>query len=295
MQADERTPFQQKLDQMFETRKDMFRLAAQAGVSWRTLRNWKRGAMPKSTSDGNLVRLAIVSGLDPDALTKLLPPAIGRFPVQTIDVMNIPSRMRNTVLASNKVNWYLVRPWQATEAFKTEWRGLLVHKVPAAKGMDNTEDPQAKLGVRQLVRAAMQSDPEDTDRVWRLRPAEDYPTEHPAWINTVGGQVAPSADINYRHVAAFLGWARLSVDKGGKAMPDEELSMGLLVNTKLLEAFLGMARGALRRRERGADGIHRKRALLLSPQDRLPMGFEGDRQDDGEKRSRLARSLQGDK
>jgi hypothetical protein len=239
LQADTRTPFQQKLDQMFETRKDMFRLAAQAGLSWRTLRNWKtRGAMPKSTSDGNLVRLAIVSGLDPDALTKLLPPAIGRFPVQTIEVMSIPSRTRNTALASKKENRYLVRPKQATEAFKTEWRGLLIHKVPAAKGMDDTEDPQAKLGVRQLVRAAMKSDPEDSDRVWRLRPVEDYPTDHPAWINTVGGQVAPSADINYRHVSAFLGWARLPVERGGKAMPDEKLSMGLLVNTKLLEEFL---------------------------------------------------------
>jgi hypothetical protein len=150
LQADERTPFMQKLDQMFETRKDMFRLAANAGVSWRTLRNWKRGAMPKSTSDANLVRLAIVSNLDPDALTKLLPPAIGRFPPVTVEMIDIPSRAKNTEMASQEENWYLVRPLQASEALRLEVRGLLMHKVPGAKFIEDS--PTGKLGVREKMR-----------------------------------------------------------------------------------------------------------------------------------------------
>jgi hypothetical protein len=236
LQADERTPFMQKLDQMFETRKDMFRLAANAGVSWRTLRNWKRGAMPKSTSDANLARLAIVSGLDPDALTKLLPPAIGRFPPVMVEMIDIPSRAKNTALASKEENWYLVRPWQASEALKLEWRGLLKHKVPVAKFI--ADSPTAKLGVLEKLRAAFVSDPDDAERVWRLRPSEDYPSDHPAWVNTIGDQIAPSADINYRHVAEFLGWLRLPMAKGGKAIPNEELSLGLLADTALLEGFI---------------------------------------------------------
>jgi hypothetical protein len=236
LQADERTPFMQKLDKMFETRKDMFRLAANAGVSWRTLRNWKRGAMPKSTSDANLIRLAIVSNLDPDALTKLLPPAIGRFPPVTVEVIDIPSRAKNAELSSKEENWYLVRPHQASEALKLEWRGLLRNKVPVAKFLENS--PTGKLGVLERVSAAMNSDPEDEERVWRLRPSEDYPSDHPAWVNTIGDQIAPSADINYRHVATYLGWLRLCVEKGGKAIANDELSLGILTNRVFLEEFL---------------------------------------------------------
>ena len=236
LQSDTRTPFQQKLDQMFETRKDMFRLAANAGVSWRTLRNWRRGAMPKSTSDGNLVRLAIVSNLDPDALTKLLPPAIGRFPPVTVEMIDIPSRAKNTEMASQEENWYLVRPLQASEALKLEVRGLLMHKVPGAKFIEDS--PTGKLGVREKMRAAFVSDPDDIERVWRLRPSKDYPSDHPPWVNTIGDQIAPSADINYRHNATFLGWLRLSVEKGGKGIANDELSLGMLTDTVLLEEFL---------------------------------------------------------
>ena len=121
--------------------------------------------MPKSTSDGNLVRLAIVSNLDPDALTKLLPPAIiGRFPPVTVEMKSIfpPVRKIPKWLAKRKTGTWCGRTKRARR-LKLEVRGLLIHKVPEAKFLEDS--PTGKLGVREKMRAAFVSDPDDTERV----------------------------------------------------------------------------------------------------------------------------------
>jgi hypothetical protein len=83
----------------------------------------------------------------------------------------------------------LLRPHQASEALKLEWRGLIRNKVPVAKFLEDS--PTGKLGVLERVSAAMVSDPEDEERVWRLRPSEDYPSDQPAWVNTIERSVIP--------------------------------------------------------------------------------------------------------
>lgn len=232
------TPFQARLNELFDTRADMFRIAKRAAVSWRTLRNWKNGAMPKSESDGALRRLATACGLAPDSLIKLLPFAVGRRLECSVPVVEILSRKRNGKLCRSP---YLLKPHQikgVNESFKDEWRGFLMHKVRLGKATADGA-PSAKPSIRDRIRAAKEHKPDERDRVWRTRPADDYTTDSlPPWVNTIGGLVAPSANKNFKDVTAYLGWLRLEPAEGGCGVPIEQLSMGMLVDEERLDAFL---------------------------------------------------------
>src|SRR5690606_681365 len=104
-------PFQAKLNELFNTHSDMARVAKRANVSWRTLRNWKRGAIPRTTSDSALRRLAVAGGLAPNALIELLPFAVGRKVESDVPVVDVPSRARGAKLIRSP---YLLKPRQAT-------------------------------------------------------------------------------------------------------------------------------------------------------------------------------------
>jgi hypothetical protein len=232
------TPFQSKLSELFDTRKDMFRVARQAKVSWRTLRNWKRGGMPKSTSDDALRRLAVACGEPPDILVKLLPFAVGRKLACEVPVIKIASRAHRAKLARSP---YLLKPREIDElhlCVREEWRGQLRHKIPLGKVIAD-DSASVKPTILERIRAAKETKPDDRDREWRVRPVADYRSpDMPAWVNTIGGVISPSAEKFFKDVTSFLGWLRLPAEKGGRDVPIERLSMGMIVDEEALDEYL---------------------------------------------------------
>lgn len=229
------TPFQEKVNGLFATRSDMRRICKKARVPYDTVRAWRRGSIPRSTSDDALRRLAIAGGLTEDALIRLLPFAVSRTVACDACVTDIPSRRRGVELARSP---YLLKPQQATEDFKREWRALLMHKVPLSSSMRN-EQSAGKFGIRDKIRAAVQAKPDDEKRVWRVRPIEDYRTpETPAWVNVIGLEIVPTAEKVFKEVTSFLGWLRLPREQDGHAIPSEKLSMGMLVDEVNIDQFL---------------------------------------------------------
>jgi integrase len=231
------TPFQAALNELFATRKDLHRIAKQANVSWRTLRAWQRGAIPKLTSDDNVRRLARACDMSENALLRLLPVyAINRRPpAPATPPIVIESRVRQAALVAQP---YLVRPDECPDELRSEWMRFVRHKVPSSGTIDETKAPGARMSVRERIAASKRRDPRDRDRVWRVRPINDYPSDHPDWVNAIGNLRAPSADKNFKEVCSFLGWLRLDPEKGGRGMPLERLSMGLLADAALCDEFL---------------------------------------------------------
>lgn len=231
------TPFQAALNELFATRKDLHRISKQINVSWRTLRAWQRGAIPRLTSDDNVRRLARGCDLPENALLRLLPVyAVNRRPPEpATPPIFIESRVRHAALVAQP---YLVRPDDCPAELRSEWMRCVRHKVPSSGTIDETKAPGERMSVRERIAASKRRDPRDRDREWRVRPINDYPSDNPDWVNAIGNLRATSADKNFKEVCSFLGWLRLDPEKGGRGMPLEKLSMGLLADAALCDEFL---------------------------------------------------------
>lgn len=232
------TQFQALLGELYNTRADMRRIAQRAGVSWRVLRNWKNGSIPRTESDDALRRIAIACGLESDALIKLLPVAVGRKVAPSVPVIEIPGRKQRGQLANSP---YLLKPHEIENLNPTllqEWRGLFTHKVRVSE-VSTDGNGKAKPSIRDRIRIAKEQKPKERGKTWRTRPIEDYaPSYKESWIHTIGGLIAPSAEKSFKDVTEFLGWLRLPPEEGGRGIPVEKLSMGMLVDETLVDAFL---------------------------------------------------------
>lgn len=266
------TKFQQKLDGMFATHgAAAWKLVRTAGIAHTTMQNWRKGATPKYTSDAALQRLAVACKERPDAFTALLPFSLGRRKHVPSTSAPVPNREHHKTMVAAE-NRYMLRPHEVYSTdevtgevlvclpFFAEWRGFVEHKVPMARVLKKALlDPMAagipksevagktrfstnaqhgKSSVLERIQAAKQDEPENGGKTWRLRPAEDYPSEYADWVSCVGDSIAPTAGINYSYVAGYLGWLRLSPERGGKGMRLEDLSMAYLVDTQLLDDFI---------------------------------------------------------
>lgn len=268
------TPFQKKLDGLFTKHgAGAWAFFRKAGIAPSTVNNWRKfAAVPKLTSDAALERLAVATGDVAGAFSRLLPPAVGRRkPVDVSKIVQVEHRERHKEMIAVE-NRYGLRPHEVYQVdppsrevivrqpLYDEWRGFVEHKVPLARVIRKalnearvdriakpsvvnkiaaTAGPQhGKPSILDKIHAAKQEEPDTKGKTWRLRPIEDYPSQYPAWVNCVGESIAPTADINFSYVSGYLGWLRLSPTRGGMGIPIEDLSMGHLVNTSLLDEFI---------------------------------------------------------
>jgi hypothetical protein len=264
----QRSPFLQKIDELYATRSDMPKLVIKAGISRGQMRQWRkheRPPFPKSAP--KISRLSVLSGLGPNGLLDLLPADFRcneklRAPAPKIEWReNLKEMMKDQ---------YLLKPAQWSEPLRLEWAGVKDHKVPTgdprhdlATGASSSElangnsssaeqaRERARDKLRQLVDVAMSSDVGLNGDPWRVRPVGDYLQRFPSWVNVVGENICPSAGTTFSACQAFLGWALKPEDGGGPKLPEKkklsgdkelfavnQLTLGLLADTNLLEQFL---------------------------------------------------------
>lgn len=150
-------------------------LARQCNVPEPTLRGWLRGGVPNRRSGASLRRIASQLGVDPSVLIDKVPTLARKATAQPIAY-----RTRLSHLTRDR---YLLPKAQVTEALRDEWQRFLQYKCATFPGLE-----------RQLKGA------------WRLRPAIDMPPQLRTWWTMPNAaEVAPSADIAFQSVRAFLG------------------------------------------------------------------------------------------
>lgn len=70
---------------------------------------------------------------------------------------------------------------------------------------------------------------------WGVRPISDAHTKNPSWSTKLDNtRVCPTADVVWGPIADFLGWAALDLNKGGRGLPVEHLSLAYLTDPELI-------------------------------------------------------------
>lgn len=152
-----------------------------AGIPTTTLSSWMSGATPPSDAVEGLRRLEAAIALRPGTLTSLV-----RVPLPERGV--VPPSAYRSRLKTLRSDRYRLAPSDVSDGLRDEWLDLLRYKTSKAPSLERSK------------RA-----------VWRLTPAgaEGRTT---SWYNVLGTAYCAAADIEWRHVAGFLGFLRNKTD-----------------------------------------------------------------------------------
>jgi hypothetical protein len=229
-----RTPLQLALAALFADGRQIKPTARKVGMSYATLTQWIKGALPRFGTEHHLKRLEAVCELAPGALTDLLPYAIGKDPNAAAPGPVIAYRER---LVAQIADEYRLLKKNASLIVREEWQGLISHKssiaLPGARSNVSPLRPQHRSSLREAIAA----DTNASEKQWRVVPMlPPLPAER--WIDAIDGRLCRTAAIGWSFVAGFFGWALLSIERGGAALAPEALTLGLLCDTDLILSHL---------------------------------------------------------
>lgn len=203
-------PFERLLKQaLADARLAPKRAALLCQISTSAMGRWTRGALPNARSTDAVSKLNTLLGLTPGSLENAWQEALEQAqpaltnPYRERLKMTTKSRMR---LPSSNLEGRL----------GDEWRALLLLKTGIESNDPTTEPTQH----------------------WNLvMPTES--THKPSRINTVGRQLAPSADIAWAHISSYLGYLQLPKERGGAAVLwNDAPSLAWLAVPELVESYL---------------------------------------------------------
>lgn len=241
-----RTPLQLALHALFADGRQIKPTARKVGMSYATLTQWIKGALPRFGTEHHLKRLEAVCELAPGTLTDLLPYAIGKDPNASAPGPVIPYRAR---LAAQIADEYRLIEEEVSPTIRAEWQGLISHKsLIALSGARSNVLPLRQPPRRSSLREAITADAKAGDKKWRVTPMlPPLPPER--WIDAIGGQLCRTAAIRWSYTAGFFGWAKMPLERGGAALTPEALTLGLLCDTDLILSYLEW-------REARSDGVN---------------------------------------
>lgn len=224
------TPLQQALRELTAGRKAS-KLAREIALPIRTLQSWIAGCIPRPGNERYLVRLESICAVARGALTELLPyKAHSRLVVEK----QMPTIEWRERLSKQLADPYRLKPDEWPGAQRAQWSDLLCYKISAPNS--HSELPGAISGGAMFTQALAVPD-EAIGKQWRLKPAPPGPPRADLWIDTVGGLLCPTADVQFKTFSAFFGWARLSPDRGGADIPTAKLSLGMVTDVPLVTAY----------------------------------------------------------
>jgi len=182
------------------------RAALVAGVPYMTLVSWLRGATPRPDRAEALARLEIALDATPGSLSRFLRPAISQRGAQTSEYRRHAAALR--------CDRYTLLPRDAPDQLRDEWRDFIRYKT----------SPTPRL-----------ARPDGAG--WTTVARDNAPRGD--WHNTLGSRHCPSADVEWRHVGAFLGFAVSRAATYGVKPPTEPVlpSIAWFVVPHLVEAF----------------------------------------------------------
>jgi len=190
------TPFHALLRRAFDKRGvSDYAVAKDIGISRSTLQHWLAGVMPNRRSTAALHRLEAVLGVPTDGLVRLRGHH-GESQVAAPPVLRIAFRLRQSVRTREP---YYLKEGDVPSELRSEWLKFLAYKT-------------SPTVLRRQERGT-----------WRLRPLSDVPADYSGWAARARpDKVAPSAALHWNIVRAYLGYLRLSTDRGGFGLDASE-------------------------------------------------------------------------
>lgn len=210
-------------------------VAVKLGMAGKTLASWCNGRQPRPGSEIQLTRIEEEGDMMPGTLTDLLPYNAHRHENSTANGPVIPYRVRLGRLTKDR---YLLHPLLAPPLLRAHWCRLFVFKMSSSEPV-----PSLKMSAGDRLRAIRKRAPVElkvTKKQWRLEPLDRSTIVNAdvRWVDVFNGQQCASAATTYKYVAAFLGWAMISLERGGRDLKLEDLSLGLFTDAELLAAHL---------------------------------------------------------
>lgn len=176
------------------------RIAIQAGVPVATLRRWKAGVHPKGRHVVTYIkRLERVFGLAPGAI------------LDTLDGESLPDRNgtdapRNEYrirLSRLSRDAYLLKPSEATPAFREEWIALVQMRTQLFGGVGPWSAAPVKTAAR---------------KIWVLHGPNSARGADDDWVDSRNNRLCPTAGRAFETVSAYLGWLARPTERGGAGM-----------------------------------------------------------------------------
>ena len=229
------TPLQLALQAALEGRK-VKTTARRADIPFPTLRRWLAGTLPRPGTDHYLTRLEEACELAPKALTDLLPYNAVNRAKSEVDGPQIDYRRRHSLLVRDH---YKLRPSTALAALRAEWQALIAYKT-STTGATAYPSSAGTLSALARLRGARAVAKDETRKQWRLvAPDRSEILTEARWVDVIAGQECATAKLVFNYVAAFMGWAQLSLARGGRGLSAETAqTLGLFCNEELLNGFI---------------------------------------------------------
>lgn len=226
------TPLQLALRALFADGRQIKPTARKVGMSYATLTQWTKGALPRFDTEHHLKRLEAVCELAPGSLTDLLPYAIGKDPkAAAVAGPVIPYRAR---LVAQIADEYRLQDRDASLVVRDEWQGLISHKssIPLPglpSNVSSIRQPTRRSSLREAIAANVKT----RDKQWRVVETRS-PLGAERWTDGIDGRLCRTAAIAWSFVSGFFGWAQLPLERGGAALAPAALTLGLLSDTDLV-------------------------------------------------------------
>lgn len=208
-------------------------VAKAASIPVPSLRRWVEGQIPQRGKAFYLSRLEEHYDLATGHLTNLLPVrAAPTAPKQATD-RGPESKYRDALSKKVKAPYRLTAK-DAPAHVRDEYGGLLRHKTCLGRVAASVSG--LLTGDSKLSNALHDG---DARKIWRTRPADPVDLKSDCgWYHIIDGLWVPTGDRAFSEVASFLGWAKLSPDRGGRGMSPDQLTLGLFSDKTLLVKYL---------------------------------------------------------
>ncbi len=199
-------PFQKRLKELAAQAPSQRRLAADAGIPLGTLKRWLSGSTPQEKAIPMLRRLESYFGLAPGVLVELARGRTQNSPSTVGALKPIAYRER---VSKNSLQYTLKN---VLAALKAEWLSLLEYKTSLLPMLERQNSGRWVSTEHSTIRECEKM-----------------------WFCFHDGRYVPTAEINWRLIAQYLGWLSLSSEQGGAGIPKEAAqTLGwLLVPTRL--------------------------------------------------------------
>jgi hypothetical protein len=201
------------------------------GMSSKVLDNWvKRGSIPKPRAVLYLTRLEELGGLVAGSFTDLLPYNASRQMRQKETGPTIEYRARQAKLTRDP---YRLTKNTVGASLQAEWRLLLASMTVSSEASHHSAEVSGLELMRSTIAHAAKSE-KPANKRWRLVPPDTSESLEGRWIDAISGNLCVTAQVCFAQVASFLGWAELSLERGGLGLsPSEAQTLGLFCESRV--------------------------------------------------------------
>ena len=196
VEAEKPTPFQAQLKAMLAGH-SMKHVANQSEIPYDMLLGWVKGKVPRFSNARMVTRLESFFGVERGMLNSLAGHALAATLRKSAGQPG-PNEYRET-LAQRTKDRYSFRPPEGSP-LRMQWADFTKYKTDEVPVLERS-----------------------TKGSWRISPLPLTANTANNWFMFMDGQEVASAKAGWSKVGCFLGWLGLSLERGGMAIPSEQL------------------------------------------------------------------------